>query len=93
MTEVAVNDANGKPKSKASPTSTLLPSDALPLYIDISSPSNRKEAGHNRLDEDKGDAPKAKSHKGSMFAEPNVSEGKRAHNDCVNDLKKAAKDT
>jgi hypothetical protein len=62
MTEVNVDDADGKPKSKACPTANLLPSDALPPYIDISPPSNRKEAGHHPLvDEDKGDAPKAKA--------------------------------
>jgi hypothetical protein len=54
--------------------------------------SHRKEAGHHRLNEDKGDAPKAKRHKGSMFAEPNVSEGKRAYADRVDDLEKAASD-
>ena len=73
MTEVYVNNADGKPKSKASPTSNLLLSDALPLFINISPPFGRKEAGHYWLDEDKGDALKAKRHKGSMFAEPNVS--------------------
>jgi hypothetical protein len=89
---VDIDDANGKPKLKASPKSKLLPSDASSPYVGISPPSHRKEAGYHRLNEDKGDAPKAKRHKGSMFAKPNVSEGKRAYADRVNDLEKAAND-
>jgi hypothetical protein len=91
---VDIDDADGKPKSKASPKSKLLPSNANASspYIGISPPSHRKEAGHHRLNEDKGDAQKTKRHKGSMFAEPNVSEGKRAYADCVNYLEKAASD-
>ena len=57
---VDINDANGKPKLKASPTSNLLPSDASPPNIDVSHPFEMKEAGRHRPDEDKGDAPKAK---------------------------------
>ena len=91
MTEVDINDADGKSKSKASPTSNLLPSDALPPCINIPPPSDRKEAGNYWLDEDKGGAPKAKRHKGSMFSKPNV-KGKKAYDDCVNDSKKAASD-
>ena len=52
--------------------------------------SDRKEAGHYRLDEYAGDTPKAKCYKGSMFAKSNVSERKIAYDDRVNDLKKAA---
>jgi hypothetical protein len=89
---VDINDANGKPKLKASPKSKLLPSDASSPYVGISPPSQRKEAGCHRLNEDEGDAPKAKHHKGSMFAKPNISEGKRAYADHVNNLEKAASD-
>ena len=93
-TMVDINDANGKPKSKASPTSTMLPFYASPPSINISHPFNRKEAGHHWPDEDKGEAPKAKHpRKGSMFAKPDVCEGKKAYVDRVNDLKKAAIDT
>jgi hypothetical protein len=88
---VDINDADGKPKSKASPKSKLLPSASSP-YVGISPPSHRKEAGRHRLNKDEGDAPKAKRHKGSMFAKPNVSEGKRAYADRVNNLEKAASD-
>ncbi len=89
---VDIDDADGKPKLKASPKSKPLPSDASSPYVGISPPSHRKKAGRHRLNEDKGDAPKAKPHKGSMFAEPNISEGKRAYADRVNNLEKAASD-
>ncbi len=89
---VDIDDADGKPKLKTSHKSKLLPSNASFPYVGISSPSHRKEAGHHQLNEDKGDALKAKRHKESMFAEPNVSEGKRADADHVNDLEKAASD-
>jgi hypothetical protein len=89
---VDIDDADGKPKLKASSKSKLLPSNASSPYVGISPPSHRKEAGRHRLNEDKGDAPKAKRHKGSMFTEPNVSEGKRAYAEHVNNLEKAASD-
>jgi hypothetical protein len=89
---VDIDDANGKPKLKARRKSKLLPSNASSPYVGISPLSHRKEAGHHRLNEDKGDAPKAKRHKGSIFAKPNVSEGKRAYADRVNNLEKAASD-
>ena len=67
------------------------PAPHLTCYLPMPPPLqfNRNEAGrHWPPDEDKGDDPKAKrSHKGSMFAQPNVSEEKRAHVDRVNDLK------
>jgi hypothetical protein len=53
---VDIDDADGKPKWKASPKSKLLPSDASSPYVGISPPSHRKEAGHHRLNEDEGDA-------------------------------------
>jgi len=56
----------------------MLPFYASPLYyINMSHPLDRKEAGHHRPDEDKGDAPKAKRpHNGSMFVQPNIVKGK-----------------
>jgi hypothetical protein len=43
-TMVDIDDADGKPKSRASPKSKLLPSDASSPYIGISPLSHRKEA-------------------------------------------------
>ena len=57
---VDINDANGKPKLKASPTLTCYLSMSPPYYINMSHPLDRKEAGRHWPDEDKGDAPKAK---------------------------------
>jgi hypothetical protein len=90
---VDIDDADGKPKLKASSKSKLLPSNASSPYIGIPPPSHRHKAGCHRLNEDKGDAPKAKHHKRSTFDEPNISEGKWAYADPVNNLEKAASDS
>ena len=93
MTEVDLNDADSKP-ADAEDKKIIRAKEvqSLPSCIHISPPSDRKEAGHYQLDEDKGDTSKVTRHKGSMFAKPNVNEGKRAYDDRVNNLKKAACD-
>jgi len=91
---VDINDANGKPKSKASPTSNM-----LPFYL---SPPTSSICPTTRWIGKKQDVTGQMKTKGmlqkqSILTMDNVclakrSEGKRVYVDCVNDLKKAAID-
>ena len=88
-----INDANGKPKSKASPTSNMLPFYAFPPTTSIC-PTRWIGKKHDVTGQMK---TKGMLRKKSVLTMDNVcpakrSEGKRAYVDHVNDLKKAAID-